>query len=245
MERDAKKRHLPFLTAMAKAQQRYAIDMKTDEFIEMAYDVWRSIGNIATKATRYFTKVPDDMMIELPANTEFIESVTSVDQKAVVTTFDSGGEKERHVPAMAVRSNIPDKNQSITTSPGSTINYLLVDNNTIQITSPEMINEDIMIVYRTIDTDDDGLPILNDKEVAAIAAEVARRWFVKQMFLDVGPTANNRIVTMLQMVTSEADRLMAAAKIDETITDDAIDKMLDIKTNWDRKQYGRRFDLIK
>jgi hypothetical protein len=245
MERIAKKRHLPFLTSKAKAKQRYALDMKTDEFIEMAYDVWRSIGNIATTVTRYFTKVPDDMIVEIPQNAEFIQSVTSVDQQAVVTTFDSGGEKERHVPAVSVRSNTPERNQSLTTSPGESINYTVLDENTIQITSPNMINNDIMIVYNAINVDDDGLPLLNDKEVEAIAAEVARRWYVRKSFQDVGPAANNRFVSMLQLITAEATRLMAAAKIDEKITDDAIDKMLDIKTSWDRKVYGRRFDLLK
>jgi len=245
MERDAKKRHLSFMTAFAKAKQRYSLDIKTDDFIEMAYDVWRSIGNVATKASRYFIKVPEDSVIELPQNTEFVESVTSVDQRAQMTTFDSGGEKDRHVPAMSVRSNIPEKNQSITTSPGASINYILLDNNSIQITSPELINTDIMIVYRTIDLDEDGLPLINDKEVSAIAAEVARRIMMRRLFQGVGPKANNAIVTMMQFITAEAERYMAGAKIDEQITDDAIDKMLDIKTNWDRKIFGRRFDLIK
>jgi len=245
MERNAKKRHLPFLTSYAKAKQRYGLEMNKDEFIELAYDVWRSIGNTAVITHRFFTKVPDDLIIELPVNIEFIESVTSVDQQAVVTTFDSGGEKERHVPAMAVRSNIPDKNQSETTSPGSTINYTLVSDNAIRITSPDMLNTDIMVVYRTIDTDEDGLPILNDKEVSAIAAETARRDLVRRVMQGQAANANNAIVTMLQMMTSEADRLMAAAKIDESITDDALDKLLDIKFSWDKKQYGRRFSLIK
>jgi len=38
MERAAKRRHLPFLTAMAKVKQNYDIDMTTDDFIEIAYD---------------------------------------------------------------------------------------------------------------------------------------------------------------------------------------------------------------
>ena len=76
MERDTKKRHLPFLTAHAKARQLYALDMNRDDFVEMAYDVWRDIGNIATKLTRYFVKVPNDYIVELPSQCEFIDSVT-------------------------------------------------------------------------------------------------------------------------------------------------------------------------
>lgn len=193
---------------------------------------------------RYFTKVPDDFIIELPKNAEFIDSVTSVGQKAVVTTFDSGGQKDRHVPAATVKSNIPDKNQSIQTSPGSSINYTLLDNNSIQITSADLLNEDIMIVYRSVLLDKEGLPMLNDKEVEAIAAEVARKYLTRKIFQGTGPTANNATVTMLQLITSEATRLMAAAKIDENITKDGLDKMLDVKTSWDRKVYNRRSKFV-
>jgi len=245
MERQAKKRHLPFMTAKIKAQQLYALDMKDDDFIEMAYDVWRSIGNIAPKITRYFTTVPDDFIIELPDDVEFIESITSVGQIAMVSTFDSGGEKERQVPAVQVASNLPEKRQSLTTSPGTSINWVLAGDNAVKITSPDLLNEDIMIVYRALDKDKDGLPLLNDKEVQAIAAEVARRDLIHKGFQGVGFGKNDPSQLMLQYITAEAARLMTAAKIDENITDDAIDKMLDIQFNWDRKQYGRRFDLLK
>ena len=80
MERIAKQRSLPFMTAKIKAQQLYALDMKDDDFIEMAYDVWRSIGNIAPQITRYFTTIPDDFIIELPRDLEFIKTVTAVGQ---------------------------------------------------------------------------------------------------------------------------------------------------------------------
>lgn len=244
MERQAKKRHLPFLTAFAKAQQLYALEMKEDDFIELAYDAWRSIGNIAPVLTRYFVTVPDDYIIELPPQCEFIESVTSVDQQSVVSTFDSGGRKDRQLPALQVRSNIPDENQSISTSPGRSVNYQLMDNNAIKITSPNLLNADIMIVYRSMDTDEDGLPLLNDKEVAAIAAEVTKRDVFKKMFQGIG-AANKLLATTFQFINGEATRLMTAAKIDEVINDDALDKMLDIRSSWDRKVYGRRFDLLK
>jgi len=242
MEKAAKKRHLPFLTAMAKAKQLYALEMKTDDFIEMAYDAWRSIGNIAYDFHRYFSKVPDDYIIQLPSNYEFVRSVTAVGQQAVVTTFDSGGAKDRHIPGAQVASNLTDVDQSLTESPGRSINYILVNNTSIRITSADLLNEEIMVVYSTISVDETGLPLLNDKEVAAIAAEVTKRDTIRKGFMGVG--ANNKMQgTMLQYIIAEAGRLMTAAKIDETLNDDALDKMLDIQTSWDRKVHGRRFKL--
>ena len=243
MERQAKKRHLPFLTSKAKAQQMYALDMNEDDFIEMAYDVWRSIGNIATVLHRYFVKVPEDYIIEIPKQAEFIESVTIVNERNVLESFDSAGAKDANTFAYQERSNLPDLNQSITKSPGKAVNYITQANNSLKITSADALSRDIMVVYRTLDTDEDGLPMLNDKEVEAIAAEVARRYLIRKAFQGIG-LKDKTGMTLLQFMAGEASRLMTAAKIDENLTDDALDKLLDIKTSWDRKVYNSRFNLI-
>ena len=141
------------------------------------------------------------------------------------------------------RNNLPTINQSITMSRGKSVNYTNEGNNSIRITSIDALNRDVMVVYRSFDTDEDGLPFLNDKEVAAVAAGVAKREMVKKAFMGVA-LKDKTSVALLQYITAESARLLTAAKIDENITDDAIDKMLDVKTSWDRKQYGRRFHLI-
>jgi len=239
MEREARPRSLPFMTSYARAQNLYALDMKEDDFIETAYSVWREIGNVARKPVRFFTKVPDDFIIELPPECDAIESVTLVNERVPATTYDSAGPKERRSPAQFTQMNVPGLNESLTTSPGQSVGYV-TERGAVRITSSEALNRDIMIVYKSIVVDDDGLPLINDKESAAIAAEVARRMVVREAFQGVAGREK-----LLQFIMGEADRLMAAAKIDEIINDDAIDKMLDIKTTWDRKIYGHRFDLLK
>lgn len=244
MERDAKKRHLPFLTSKAKAYQMYALDMTEDDFIEMAYDVWRSIGNIATKIDRYYVKVPDDFIIELPVQVEFIESVTIVNELSVIDSFDSGGSKDRTVFAHQERSNLPNIQESVSMTNGRDTNYIAVGNNSIKLTSPDTLSRDVMIVYKALDLDNDGLPFLNDKEVEAIAAEVAKRNLLRKAFQGVG-TKDKSFITLMQFMTAEAARLMTAAKMDEQITDDTLNKLLDIQTSWDRKQFGKRFNMIR
>lgn len=221
MEKQTKKRHLPFLSAKITASKLYALDMKEDDFIEMAYEVWRDIGNIATSIHRFFIKVPDDLVVELPMQAEFIDSVTI---------------------ALHSKDNV-NLNQSPVTSLGKSIDYTTLNNNSLRLTSPEAQGMSIMIVYRAIDTDTDGLPMLNDKEVAAIAAEVTKRETIRKGFLGVG-FKDKISSTMLQYIIAESTRLMTAAKINENISNDDIDKMLDIKTSWDRKVYGSRFNVI-
>jgi hypothetical protein len=174
---------------------------------------------------------------------EFIESVTVVNEKSIIESFDSGGSKDRNVYAYQEKSNLPSIDQSITKSNGRAVNYIPVGNNSIKITSAETLSRDLMVVYRMIDLDDDGLPLLNDKEVEGIAAEVAKRDLIRKAFQGVGLKDKSNM-TILQYMTTEANRLMTAAKIDENLTDDAINKMLDIQTSWDRKVYNSRFNLI-
>jgi len=241
MEKQSKIRHLPFLTAFNRAQRRYGLDMKQDEFIEEGYNVWREIGNQAPVLTRFFTKVPEDFIIELPPGCEFIEGVMIINEPARDTTFDSEGKKDRVLPAYISADNEPSINQSLETSKyGKSVNYVLAGDNAIKITSADALYRDIMVVYRSIlVNEDDGLPLLNDKEVAAIAAEVTRREVMRQAFQNVAKKAD-----LLKFISVEADRLMAAAKIDEYINDDAIDQIMDIKTSFDRKVYGRRYNPL-
>ena len=244
MEREAKKRNLPFLTAKIKSTQLYALDMKEDDFIETAYDVWRSIGNIATVMNTYFVQVPSDFIIELPSAAEFIESVTIVNELGVIDSFDSGGSKDRNVFAFQERSNLPGIQESLSKTNGKDTNYIMMSNNSIKFTSADAVNRDVKIVYKSLDLDPDGLPFLNDKEVAAIAAEVAKRDLVRKGFMGVG-MKDKSALTLLQYITAEADRLMTAAKMDEKITHDAINKLMDINSSWDRKQYGQRFNFLR
>ena len=235
MEKQAKKRHLSFLSAKMIAHKLYALDMKEDDFVEMAYEVWRDIGNIGTKIYRFFCKVPSDYIIELPQQAEFINSVTIANSSIDETSTSLGS------PQSLTGS---DLNQPITTSYGQSLNYNLLNNNSIKITSTEALNKNILIIYRSIDLGEDGLPLLNDKEAAAIAAEVTKRESVRKGFLGVG-FKDKISSTMLQYIMAESTRLMTAAKINENISDDAIDKMLDIKTSWDRKVFGSRFRITK
>jgi hypothetical protein len=239
MEKQAKARHLPFLNSWTRARKRYSLEMTKDEFIEEAYNVWREIGNQAPVVSRYFTQVPEDFIIELPSDMEFLDGVMIINEPIPRDSFTSEGRLSAQRPAYFVETVTPGENQSLQSVPnGKSVNYVLVGDNAIKITSPNTVYRDLLIIYRSMVVGEDGLPLLNDKEVAAIAAEVARRDVVREAFRGVQTKAQ-----LLQFISKEADRLMLAAKVDEYINDDAIDQILDTKTTFDRKVYGRRFNL--
>lgn len=246
MELEAKTRTLPFLTARARMASRYGMNIDKDDFIERGYYVWREIGNIATANHRYTITVPVDRIIELPSDCEFIRAVTAdqVLPNTVTNTdrgkyyYDSAGVKSEISPDAAALSAEASVKASKSYQYGVSVNYTRGDG-FIEITSATLINRSVTIQYQAITLDSDGLPLLNEKEVNAIAANMALQEGEKSLFKGMKGAD-----VLVQYLKQEADRLLLAAKSPEKLTDDAIDKILDIKTSWDRKVYGKRFNMI-
>lgn len=240
MELGAKKNHLPFLTAKARLKSRYGVSLSEDEFIERAYYIWRDIGNIATDQRSYDVTVPEDLYIYLPKDCEFVRSVTtgsltdSLGNSGTITYTSAGREMEAR-PVTGMLSTQHEANVSSIHAEGESVNYT-IGQGFILLSSIDLFGRVVNIVYDAISVDPDGLPLLNDKEVEAIAANMAVQEAEKDMFRRVAGA--DKIVALLR---PDAQRLMVAAKSPEKITDDAIDKILDIKTSWDRKTYGNRF----
>ena len=246
-ELSPKSRNLPFLTARARLSSRYQISLETDDFIERGYYIWRDIGNIATKTNHFDVTVPADGVVSLPNDCEFVESVTATSEVMPDTlknstrskySMDSGGWKQDSRPAKDSTSAEDSVKASDQYSYGVSVNYSTGDG-FIQVTSPTMYKRPIRIRYSAIHLDKDGLPFINDNEVHAIAGNLALQEAEQKLFQGMKGAD-----VLVQYLKPEADRLLQAAKTPERISDDELDKALDIKASWDRKVYGRRFSPI-
>lgn len=246
-ELEPKSNQLPFQTARARLQSRYQIVLETDDFIERGYYIWRDIGNIATEDSIFTVDVPSDGVVELPSNCEFVESVVAHSDVMPATIYnttvskygmDSAGKRHDVRPNKATTSIEDSVRASKKYSYGVSVNYT-TGKGFIQITSPSMFNRPITVRYSSIAKDEEGLPLLNDKEVHAIAANLALQEGEKKLFQGMKGAD-----ILVQYLKPEADRLLQAAKTPERITDDELDKALDIKVSWDRKVYGKRFSAI-
>lgn len=237
---EAKRRHLPFLTARARLKDRYGIGMDEDTFIEKAYYIWRKIGNIATQTARVTVKVPSDLIIELPAGVEFISSVTTTSHLDYRTslTNTSGGTQEESSPDISLLSEESAAKASPFYANGDIVNYELgVNNSCIKILASSMVNKNILVIYTIIDSDKDGLPLLNDKEVEALSANLALQEAEKDLFMN-----KKGADVKLSYIAPIAEKLLLSARITEKISDNELDKLLDIKTSWDRKSFGNKFN---
>jgi hypothetical protein len=101
-----------------------------------------------------------------------------------------------------------------------------------------MAGSNAMLVYSSIVAGEDGLPLLNDLEVEAIAITMALREAESGLFRKE-PGAQ----LLVQYLSPLSERALCDAKSDEKISDDGLDAMLDQKTSWGRKVYGSRFNF--
>lgn len=223
-----------FKEAMYQANLLYGVEFNDDtEFEEIALVGYHHIGN---KNVRYYhMKLDVDKSTnsaELPCNVEHIEAVT--------LPF----EDYRHVDGVNSNGDIASMfTESYTESmkrfhdpiyaSGHLVNYNLVGR-TLYFEHPY---EYVDVLYEGEELDDDGLPMLNDNEVDALAAYVA---YVKK-YREGIQTMNSDLVTVAEQLRQMWSVKCDHARIPEHLDQNTMDKVLDAKSSWDRKVYGYSF----
>jgi hypothetical protein len=252
MELQAKARHLPFMTASTRLNDRFGISYDDDTFIERAYFIWREIGNIAVDLKVANITIGMDLIVTLPQDCEFVRSLTTTDFKDDRSGGGSFGDykytPKGRMPGVkpdpattSVEANVRASDSMVA---GESISYKTYDGY-LKLESPVMAGRYAALVYNSIVTGEDGLPLLNDIEVEAIAVTLALREAEKELFRS-GAGFNTRTGQAAPLVTylkAESDRLMVAAKAPEKLSDDGLDKMLDVQTSFGRKVFGKRFNF--
>ena len=97
--------------------------------------------------------------------------------------------------------------------------------------------DNITILYHGVVTDDEGLPYLSDKEVTALAAYVAYFETYKQSIM----RKDGNLVNLANVIKADWLRLCNAARIPDHISQNDMNDVLDVRTRYDRKVYGRSF----
>lgn len=227
-----------FHTPMFQANLQYGTELSEDEYEEIALIAWQKIGNRRVRTYRYCTSVNcNNNVIELPCNADIIEAVTY------------GFEDWNYTDNIKINGDINSaftegyiESRKAFTNPlyisGKFVKYERVgDKLYIDSSYTGRIN----ILYRGQVLDDDGLPELTDKEVDAIAAYCAYTVKFKQYL----QTNNKELLQAVQMLQSEWIRLCDAARVVDHISQNEMNEILDTKTSWSRKVYGKSLKLLK
>ena len=117
---------------------------------------------------------------------------------------------------------------------GKLVKYKVIDNRTLEVMLKDS-NTTVNLLYKSINYDCDGLPLLNTKEVEAIAAYCAYVTLFKQSL----QTRDQATFQMSQVLELKWKNLCSHARTPMSMSQNDFDAIGDVKTTWDRKTYGK------
>lgn len=208
-------------------------DVEPDNFEDLALNAWERIGQKHTRLYRYIADTDEEGKIELPCNVDRLESVHLPFPDAQFTS----NKTDFYDPESLIIERFVDRNKHFEDpdyTNGKLVKYS-EEGNTLRFAHPY---KNIMVVYRGVIADEDsGLPMVTDKEIQAIAAYVA----YASLFREGIRKKDSNLLTIAQAIQKDWLRLCNNARTPEYLNQNDMDKILDAKTSWNRKQYGKSF----
>lgn len=221
----------------------YGIEPDDGTFEDIALSAWELIGNKYTRLYRYIGTPEDDVQnniklktLKLPCNVDSIESVQIPMPDAQMTSnktvFNS-------IDTLFMESYIDawKRNEDPYWERGKLLKYDEGNNELYFYRN----YKNIMVIYHgIIVNEEDGLPLINQKEQKAIAAYVAYISLYKEGI----KMRDTNLINLANTIKAEWLQRCNAARIPEKFSQNDMNEILDIKTRWDRKQYGKSFKPI-
>lgn len=227
----------PFYYALSLLDTLFELNLQEDKFEEIAITGWNFIGNKRMRIYRFQACVDDcSQGLELPCNVDQIEAVTTDWEEWDYSTNDT---PNGNLYSAFVESYIEHRKtfRDPLYAKGKFIKYERVGN-TLYFDKPY---GNVNILYRGLIVDDDGLPQITDKEAMALATYCAYVIKFKE-----GIKTNNAAI----MQFAESLRMLWLTRVDQARNDYYLsqnewDQILDAKTSWNRKSYGKSLKLYK
>lgn len=222
-----------FKSVYAMANSLYGVNMDENSFEDIALSGWELIGNRQTRLYRY-TDCTLDKRIKLPCNVDIIEAVYAGSPDANYSSPISFTGNINNITTESLLESMKTKHHNLYDS-NSLVHYRLEGN--------ELVLDDdydnVVILYHGIIVDEDGLPYLNDKEVQALALYCAYSDLYKKSLM----VRDANIFQFASALKSDWLRACNAARV-RPMSQNEFDDILDVRTRWDRKQYGKSFKPV-
>lgn len=226
-----------FYSALQQANLLYDVSFTNeDDFVEIGLIAWNLIGNKRVKLYRYFTEIDcQNNTVELPCNADIIESVNiPMEDWNYSTNHTIAGDVNSFIiengiehfkffsdPLFARGKHIPYERVGDT---------LYFDKNYGKI----------VILYKGIIVDDEGLPELTDSESLAIATYVAYAKKYKE-----GLMTNNTVIMNLALnLKKEWLTRCDQARLPEYLNQNDMNEILDAKSSWNRKLFRKSYHVF-
>ena len=208
----------------------YGLEVDTDQFEDVALVGWEQIGNKHTRLYRYKASTKN-CELELPCNVDEIDSVhiPIVDAQITSNKTDFADLNSIYVEEYIDAWNLSSDPYN---EKGKLVKYTEGDN-TLYFTKDY---SDVVVVYKGIIVDDEtGLPLVNNRELNAIASYVAWRELLK----DGIRRRNKDSLALAQIAEREWINSKKAARVVDHLSQNDMNAILDVKYRWDRKQFNK------
>lgn len=229
-----------FYTAISLLRELYGVELDEDQFETYGLTAWNKIGNKQTR--RYRVRLcpicdpAGGWYIQKPCNLDEIEAITINPEDArEIDSINNHAGAVNHPIEQFIESR-KHFNDSLYIS-GKLVHYYEVND---RIYFNEFFPK-VNVLYRGIEVDEEGLPLLNDKEVFAIATYCAYAHYFKRGLM----TKDNSTMQLAQILKKDWLRACDAARVVEHISQNQMNDILDVMTSWDRKVYNISYKAIK
>lgn len=223
-----------FHYAISLAQMLYDIEGDIEDLEEIGLIAYNFIGNKNTRLYRATLDV-NNGIVKLPCNCDIIEAVTYCGEDWNYTS----NQKNNGDLRSAYIENYIESRKAFSDPfyiSGKFVKYKRAGD-------VLHINEELSkvnILYHGIELDEEGLPSINDKEAIAIAEYIAYVYKYKEAIR----TNNQNILKMAQDLKQQWLFHCDAARVAEYISQEEMNKILDVQSSWGRKVYGKSYKPI-
>jgi hypothetical protein len=225
-----------FYAVSAHLNQFYGITIPNDDFENLALHAWDHVGNKNYRSYVYDTKI-EDYEIHLPCNADIVEAVMRC------------GEDFQHTDGVDTWTSAL-YNQNVETwvelwkqpteflyEGGTYISYEQEGN----ILRFKVDDQTCKVLYKGILADEAGLPMLNFKEIDAIAKYCAWIHLQKKGMI----TRDQATMQMAQMMHQQWQSAVDDARTPIYLNQNDMDKILNVQSSWDRKRYNRSYKPVR
>lgn len=221
-----------FHYAISLAQQLYDVEGNTEDLEEIGLIAYNFIGN---KNTRLYRALLDchEGVIDLPCNVDIIEAVTYCGPED--WNYTSNNKFYGDLKSSYTEDYI--ESQKVALDPfyvsGKYVKYKRVGNKLYVNKGLGKVN----ILYHGLLLDEDGLPAINDKEAIAIADYIA----YTQKYKEAIRTNNQGIMALAKDIKQQWLFHCDAARVPEYVSQEEMDKILNVQSSWGRKTYNKSY----
>lgn len=224
-------KNLNFHTAYTYIQTNYGLNIDQLEFESSGMIAYDKIGNKQTEIKEFVGDVVNGEL-ELPCDVTSIEAVFG-------NFIDSQKTSNKQHWPQVITNYIEQYieywkyNKSLLYDYGVLLNYQMRENTLLF----DKDYKNVLVLYRKQILDEEGFPYINSKEAEAIAAYCAYTDLYKQAIRTRDPNTYQ----MAQNIKLEWTRLCERARVPEKVSQNDMNRILDVMTSFDRKSYGKSF----